>query len=313
MTHTDEKIDLVINQMTQSQYDQAKLDGDLNANEIYVTETLPPSKTSDLVNDSGFITASALPSKTSDLVNDSGFITTSSSEFVAKRDKTDMSVATGTRYDSWILSTYYDVLPSPIELKWGTYVKDGIERQGWAATTSNGDSWYVIDGDNQEYFNNCVKNSDGSFSTSVNEMITYSEDELSMVQIGSYQNVVCTRQSKDPIPTYTQIATQDWVSANTRQYDDISYWASVDTTGAYKIESFSIYNPERGEEWVLDQFDNTSDPTWTRIQDPEDSYISTVDGTSFNIHVTSRWGYGVGTATFTANEHQESKQVTINW
>ena len=294
MTYTDEKIDLVINQLTQSQYDQAKLDGDLNANELYVTETLPPSKTSDLV-------------------NDSGFITTSSSEFVAKRDKTDMSVATGTTYDSWILSTYYDVLPSPIELKWGTYVKDGVERQGWAATTSNGDSWYVIDGTNQEYFNNCVKNSDGSFSTSANETITYSEDELSMVQIGGNDDVVCTRQSKDPIPTYTQIATQDWVSANTRQYDDISYWASVDTTGAYNIESFSIYNPDRVEEWVLDQFDNTSDPTWATFLNPEDNYISTIDGTYFNIHVTSRWGYGVGTATFTPNEHQESKQVTINW
>lgn len=44
----------------------------------------PPTKTSDLTNDSGFITSADVPTKTSDLTNDSGFI-----------DSTDLSTALG--------------------------------------------------------------------------------------------------------------------------------------------------------------------------------------------------------------------------
>lgn len=99
MTYTDEKVDLVINKMTQAQYESAKQAGTLSQSELYITDQAMPSKTSDLVNDSGFITASAIPSnvgafnndvgyltastmppipsQTSDLVNNSGFITAS--------------------------------------------------------------------------------------------------------------------------------------------------------------------------------------------------------------------------------------------
>lgn len=44
----------------------------------FLTEANIPTKTSDLINDSGFITEANIPTKTSDLINDSGFITSSS-------------------------------------------------------------------------------------------------------------------------------------------------------------------------------------------------------------------------------------------
>lgn len=43
-----------------------------------IDKPIIPSKTSDIVNDSGFITSSSLPTKVSDLQNDTGFITSSS-------------------------------------------------------------------------------------------------------------------------------------------------------------------------------------------------------------------------------------------
>ena len=48
---------LKINYLTQAQYDTAKTNNQINANEIYLTpaETIP-TKTSDLINDSGFVT-----------------------------------------------------------------------------------------------------------------------------------------------------------------------------------------------------------------------------------------------------------------
>ena len=45
------------------------------ADDLSILATSMPTKTSDLVNDSGFITSLNVPSKTSDLVNDSGFVT----------------------------------------------------------------------------------------------------------------------------------------------------------------------------------------------------------------------------------------------
>ena len=37
MTYTDEKVNLVINKMTEAQYEQAKSQGTLNENELYIT------------------------------------------------------------------------------------------------------------------------------------------------------------------------------------------------------------------------------------------------------------------------------------
>lgn len=77
MTYTDEKVNLVINKMTQEQYERAKEEGILNDNELYITPDQDieiPTKTSELENDSGFITIEDVPTKTSQLENDSGFL-----------------------------------------------------------------------------------------------------------------------------------------------------------------------------------------------------------------------------------------------
>ena len=58
-----------------------------------------PTKTSDLVNDSGFITASAIPSNVSAFNNDVGYLTASSSALAEKRDYNDLTYP-GTVYPS---------------------------------------------------------------------------------------------------------------------------------------------------------------------------------------------------------------------
>lgn len=69
---------LVINKLTQEQYNTAKKAGQISETELYmITDSAGsiPTKTSELENDSGFITSSSVPTKTSQLTNDSGFIT----------------------------------------------------------------------------------------------------------------------------------------------------------------------------------------------------------------------------------------------
>lgn len=66
MTYTDEKVNLVINKMTEAQYEQAKSQGTLNEKELYITpdndkEIEVPTKTSELTNDSGYITIEDVP------------------------------------------------------------------------------------------------------------------------------------------------------------------------------------------------------------------------------------------------------------
>lgn len=58
-----------------------------------------PTKTSDLVNDSGFITLSAIPSNVGAFTNDVGYLTASSSSFTNKRDYDDLTYP-GTVYPS---------------------------------------------------------------------------------------------------------------------------------------------------------------------------------------------------------------------
>ena len=77
---------LVINKLTQAEYDELLANNQINDNEIYLTsdDSNIPTKISDLENDSGFITLtdieskaekSEIPTLTSQLTNDSGFIT----------------------------------------------------------------------------------------------------------------------------------------------------------------------------------------------------------------------------------------------
>ena len=76
MTYTDEKVNLVINKLTQGQYDQAQAEGRINQNELYITDqgVDVPTHTSDLVNNSGFITQADIPTNISSFNNDQGYI-----------------------------------------------------------------------------------------------------------------------------------------------------------------------------------------------------------------------------------------------
>jgi hypothetical protein len=68
-------------------------------NDKLAKESDLPTKTSDLVNDSGFITASAIPSNVSEFNNDVGYLTASSSALAEKRDYNDLTYP-GTVYPS---------------------------------------------------------------------------------------------------------------------------------------------------------------------------------------------------------------------
>lgn len=64
---------VTVNPILQSGTKIAEITVDSTQEDIYAPT--PPTKTSDLTNDSGYVTSSALPTKVSDLTNDTGFIT----------------------------------------------------------------------------------------------------------------------------------------------------------------------------------------------------------------------------------------------
>lgn len=64
---------VIVDPILQSGTKIAEIEVDDTTKEIYAPT--PPTKTSDLTNDSGYVTSSALPTKVSDLTNDTGFIT----------------------------------------------------------------------------------------------------------------------------------------------------------------------------------------------------------------------------------------------
>lgn len=64
---------VIVNPILQSGTKIAEITVDSTQEDIYAPT--PPTKTSDLTNDSGYVTSSALPTKVSDLTNDTGFIT----------------------------------------------------------------------------------------------------------------------------------------------------------------------------------------------------------------------------------------------
>ena len=100
-----------------------------------------PTKTSDLVNDSGFVTSSAIPTKTSDLTNDSGFITssdlptklsdlTNDEGFIGFTDVTGTLVAGNT---SITLSNNAITTNSTIDI----YTSDGTEWESFTIATGS--------------------------------------------------------------------------------------------------------------------------------------------------------------------------------
>ena len=129
------------------------------------------------------------------------------------REKTDMTVDLGTTYASWFLSKLYVSLDPPIELKWTTFVWNGIgEETGWMATTANGGDYYGLIPSLEMLFW-FSKEQDGSYTAGYGEEITLSQDELSIAAInGDPNNITCTRQSKDPIQVTTSLATESFVN-----------------------------------------------------------------------------------------------------
>ena len=94
MSTTTNLSNLVINYLTQSQYDTAALAGTLNENQIYLT---PAVELATVATSGSYLDLSnkpTIPTKTSDLTNDSGFITTDSDEKL----KTFTSISSNTLY-----------------------------------------------------------------------------------------------------------------------------------------------------------------------------------------------------------------------
>lgn len=230
-----------------------------------------------------------LPAKVSELENDVGYLTTSSSAFVAKRDKTDMSAVVGTTYASWNLSALHGTTYSPaLELKWGTYNVFGEKQECWLVDDEYRQLCFFLMPDlTMLYWG--VKNQDGSYIAGYGEPITLSSDELSIATINGVAEITCTRTSKDGSPETSTIATmkdlQGFQNINEkRDWWDNTYQASVDATGKYTINKFSVVIG--GSSYNLDQF-SASGGTSTWKSSSSYPTITTTDGLNFALNTDS--------------------------
>ena len=230
-----------------------------------------------------------LPTNVSELENDVGYLTASSSAFVAKRDKTDMDAVVGTTYASWNLSALHSATYSPaLELKWGTYNVFGQEQECWLVDDEYRQvCFFLLPELNMLYWG--VRNQDGSYIAGYGETITLSSDELSIATINGVAEITCTRTSKEGSPEISTIATlkdlNDFKNINEkRDWWDNTYQASVDATGKYTINKFSVVIG--GISYNLDQF-SASGGTSTWKSSSSYPTITTTDGLNFVLNSDS--------------------------
>ena len=232
---------------------------------------------------------SDLPTKTSDLVNDSGYLTASSSAFTAKRDKTDMSAVVGTTYASWNLSALHGTTYSPaLELKWGTYNVFGEEQECWLVDDEYRQvCFFLLPELNMLYWG--VRNQDGSYIAGYGETITLSSDELSIATINGVAEITCTRTSKEGSPEVSTIATMKDLRGFQNINEKRDWWdntcpASIDTSGKYTINTFSAVIGSNS--YFLDQFSKSgSTSTWKGSGNYPT--ITTTDGLNFVLNSDS--------------------------
>lgn len=242
------------------------------------------------MDDSGKLaTKGEIPIKVGELQNDVGYLTTSSNAFTAKRDKTDMSAVVGTTYASWNLWQLHTNTYSPaLELKWGTYNVFGQEQECWLVDDEYRQvCFFLLPELNMLYWG--VRNQDGSYIAGYGETITLSSDELSIATIDGVAEITCSRESKTGTPEVSTIATmkdlQGFQNINElRNWWDNTCPASIDTSGRYTINTFSVVIGSNS--FFLDQFSKSgSTSTWKGSGNYPT--ITTTDGLNFVLNSDS--------------------------
>lgn len=260
---------------------------DLNNDSGFITASqVPPvpSNLSDYNNDVGYITASAIPSNVSAFNNDVGYLTTSSSAFVAKRDKSDLVYKVG--FDKNNLDKVVKFVVEYVDgnNQNATATLDEYDEftQTWTGDNTNWKVYtYLVGMESELYFElsdgtggqaDQPAPSQGAEDTSWN--FTYNSNPATWTMVMT-QNIALQQDFK-----------------NLRDMKDISYPASVDSTGMYTIQKFNVNGTE-----VAHFTTSGSTSTWDTNDPVVNQYeISTTDGTNFTL-VSNRIQIGTFTMT----------------
>lgn len=251
----------------------------------YITASALPSKVSELENDSGFITASAIPSNVGAFTNDVGYLTTSSQAFVDKRDKTDLAYKVGFDKNNLdkVVKFVVEYVDGNNQNVTATLDKYDKFTQTWTGDNTNWRVYtYLVGMEPELYFaldegtagqDAQPAPSQGAEDTSWN--FTYNSNPATWTMVMT-QNIALQQDFK-----------------NLRDMKDISYPASVDSTGMYTIQKFNVNGTE-----VAHFTASGSTSTWDTNDPVVNQYeISTTDGTNFTMLSN---GIQLGTFTMTS-------------
>lgn len=287
-----------------------------------------PSKTSDLVNDSGFITASAVPSKVSELDNDVGYITASAipSSYSSISDANG-NVITASGAVTWQVPTYawtmnlgWDIQfdqPEEIIRMSGTKTDSvGFSNEETAkyTLTFDGTSTWTLTRFN---FNGLDWYQDGTWTKTGNEgtsYLTFSDfpEQNTIVWDAIPVTTQDTLATKSELPSKTSDLLNDsgFITAssssftNKRDYDDLTHPGSVYPSETHRIRQFDLniegrHNPRR---YTLNKF-STNVPNYGSMWANDEEYwnfaVATSNGEDFTFN---KYGAGGEVATFTMSD-----------
>ena len=244
-----------------------------------------PSNLSDYNNDVGFITASAIPSNVGAFTNDVGYLTSTSSAFTAKRDKTDLVYKVGFDKNNLdkVVKFVVEYVDDNNQNVTATLDKYDKFTQTWTGDNTNWKVYtYLVGMDPELYF----ALDDG----------TSGRDAQPAPSQGAEDTSWDFTYNSNPA-TWTMVMTQNIALQqdfkNLRDMKDISYPASVDSTGMYTIQKFNVNGKD-----VTHFTASGSTSTWDTNDPVVNQYeISTTDGTNFTMLSN---GIQLGTFTMTS-------------
>jgi len=260
----------------------SELDNDVGY--ITASEVVIPSNLSDYNNDVGFITASAIPSNVGAFTNDVGYLTASSSAFMAKRDKSDLVYKVGFDKNNLdkVVKFVVEYVDGNNQNVTATLDKYDEFTQTWTGDNTNWKVYtYLVGMEGELYF----ALDDGTSGRDAQPAPSQGAEDTSWNFI----------YNSNPA-TWTMVMTQNIALQqdfkNLRDMKDISYPASVDSTGMYTIQKFNVSGTE-----VAHFTTSGSTSTWDTNDSSVNIYeISTTDGTNFTL---VSGGIQIGTFTMT--------------
>lgn len=271
-----------------------------------------PSKTSDLVNDSGFITASAIPSSYSAIMDSSGCVVNA-----------NLSAVYYGEVSKWVLTFYGK-----------TYTLDGPKtRASWSASApySQGDTrgtlswadnywtldWYYYDGSDwgyplQDYTEAPLEATSLQFDEYVPVQSCVWTSGFSELVSGTLATKSDLQDVVSAFPSNVGAFTNDvgYLTAssssftNKRDYDDLTYPGTVYPSETHRIREFDLnieggHNPSR---YTLNKF-STNVPNYGSMWANDEEYwnyaVTTSNGEDFTFN---KYGEGGEVATFTMSD-----------